>query len=331
MASKYAPLTKWLQNCGQDTVCLTYSELDAIIPIPLYAYKGRPSWANCTSSGSPFQMGWLNAGYIVSAIDMNAGWVEFSKGRPQQRVPRTPLPYSGRLDEEGLAAAIKKGYSCYNDMRSDPNHRYLSWEHCHKVFKQHKETPDSTDNDTLCLHLAWYLASWGMLRNSFLMQKDYRIHTTVVALLFEPEWDDLWDIPAAQLANKETAEKIMKLCARIIEAYLANGSEGTPTDTLLTKILLGTVGCVPAYDRYFKKAISRIGAAPQQFSASSLIALGALYTEHSEAFEALREHCSKAGFAYPAAKIIDMCFFEYGLTIEDSPQEIDNEKNCILH
>ncbi|MBQ0037328.1 MAG: hypothetical protein KBS74_01510 [Clostridiales bacterium] len=327
MASKYAPLTEWLQTCGQDTVRLTYTELEGIIPIPPSAYKDRPSWANCKSSGSPFQKGWLNAGYIVSAIDMKAGWVEFTKGEPQQRGTRTTaITYKQHLDEEALTAAIQKGYDCYNDMQSDPNHRYRSWGHCHKAFKQHREDPDSIDTDTLCLHLAWYLASWGMLRNSFLMQKDYRIHADVVDLLFEPEWDDLWDATAQQLANKETAQKIMQLCTRITEAYLASGSGGTPTNTLLTKILLGTVGCAPAYDRYFKQAISRIGAAPQQFSASSLTALGAMYIEHNAAFEALREHCSKAGFAYPAAKIIDMCFFEYGLTIKDNAQESTDEE-----
>ena len=326
MASKYAPLTQWLQNCGQDTVRLTFSELDEIIPIPLSAYKDRPAWANSKASGSPFQKGWMNAGYVVSAIDMKAGWVKFSKGEPQQRgTPSITNSYSGHLDEDGLAAAIQKGYDCYDEIRRDPNHRYLSWEHCHKVFKQRKEDPASIDTDTLCLHLAWYLASWGMLRNSFLMQKDYRIHAAVVDLLFEPEWDDLWDVTAERLAKEETGKKIMMLCARITETYLASGSEGTPTDTLLTKILLGTIACVPAYDRYFKKAIGSTGAASQQLSARSLSALGTVYTEHSEAFEALRKYCSAAGFEYPAAKIIDMCFFEYGLTLEGNTPEPENE------
>jgi hypothetical protein len=36
----------------------------------------------------------------------------------------------------------------------------------------------------------------------------------------------------------------MKLSDSITEAYVASGA-GIPTDTLLTKILLGTVGCVP--------------------------------------------------------------------------------------
>lgn len=323
MASKYAPLTEWLKNCGQYTVRLAFSELNRIIPIPPSAYTVRPSWANNKSSGSPFQLGWINAGYIVSSIDMNAGWVEFSKGEPKQR--RTINTYSGQLDEERLTAAIQMGYNCYNDMLRDPNHRYLSWEHCHKVFKQRKEVLGSIDTDTLCLNLAWYLASWGMLRNSFLMQKDYRIHAAVVDLLFDQEWDELWDITAEQLSKEVTGNKIMKLCRRITETYLANGSEGTPTDTLLTKILLGTIGCTPAYDRYFKIGIRSIGAASQQLSAKSLASLGTMYMEHSEAFETLREHCNKTGFSYPVAKILDMCFFEYGFTIANNTTEATKE------
>ena len=62
----------------------------------------------------------------------------------------------------------------------------------------------------------------------------------------------------------------------ITEAYVASGA-GIPTDTLLTKIMLGTVGCVPAYDRYFKKALADTGAAPQVFSAKSIRTLGNLY------------------------------------------------------
>ena len=61
----------------------------------------------------------------------------------------------------------------------------------------------------------------------------------------------------------------MKLSESITEAYVASGA-GIPTDTLLTKILLGTVGCVPAYDRYFKKTLADTGAAPQAFSAKSI-------------------------------------------------------------
>ena len=61
------------------------------------------------------------------------------------------------------------------------------------------------------------------------------------------------DLSPEKLSQEYYADRIMKLSESITEAYVASDA-GIPTDTLLTKILLGTVGCVPAYDRYFKKA-----------------------------------------------------------------------------
>lgn len=171
----------------------------------------------------------------------------------------------------------------------------------------------------LCLHLAWYLASWGMLRNSFLMQKDYKIHAAVVRVLYQPEWEALWDIDPEKLAQEWYATRIMKLCEAITEAYVDSGA-GIPTETLLTKILLGTIGCAPAYDRYFKKALSLTGAAQQRCNVQSLMALGKLYISRLDEFEALRKHCSER-VEYPAAKIIDMCFFEYGFQNDSDVEE----------
>ena len=111
----------------------------------------------------------------------------------------------------------------------------------------------------------------------------------------------------------------MKLSESITEAYVASGA-GVPTDTLLTKILLGTVGCVPAYDRYFKKALADTGAASQVFSAKSIRTLGNLYLAHKDEFEKLRKHCGSR-IEYPAAKILDMCFFEYGFQRDTDSQE----------
>lgn len=81
-----------------------------------------------------------------------------------------------------------------------------------------------------------------------------------------------------------------------------------------------TVGCVPAYDRYFKKALADTGAAPQVFSAKSIRTLGNLYLDHEDEFEKLRKHCGSR-IEYPAAKILDMCFFEYGFQRDASSQE----------
>ena len=320
IGEKYAPLGKWLKEQGEDSVKLTFDELNQIIPIPNHAYKNRPSWANLSNPAS-FCSSWISAGYVVDSISLEERWVVFRKDEVQSHTHHVKSPYRV-VDQKKLAEAIQAGYECYDSMEEDPHHRYLSWEHCHEAFRLNRCPQIDATIDYLCLHLAWYLASWGMLRNSFLMQKDYKIHADVVRLIYQPEWDDLWDISPEKLSQEYYADRIMKLSESITEAYAASGA-GIPTDTLLTKILLGTVGCVPAYDRYFKKALADTGAASQVFSAKSISTLGNLYLAHKSEFEKLRKYCSSR-IEYPAAKILDMCFFEYGFQRDTSSQEDSN-------
>lgn len=75
-----------------------------------------------------------------------------------------------------------------------------------------------------------------------------------------------------------------------------------------------------SYDRYFKKALADTCAASQVFSAKSIRTLGNLYLDHEDEFEKLRKHCGSR-IEYPAAKILDMCFFEYGFQRNASSQE----------
>lgn len=317
--SKYAELTKKLQECGEETVSYTFAELQDIIEIPNYAYTTRSAWAN-SANPSSFAAAWLNAGYIVKrgGVNLNEQWVIFQKGTAQPKnVAQKSLIRT--ICQNDVAQAIECGRDFYDGIATDSNHRYLSWEHCHEAFKQHRQQQDEVIIDYLCLHLAWYLASWGMLRNSFLIQKDYKIHAAIVKLLFEEQWSQLWDIEPEKMADEFYAKEIIRLCEAITTTY-AELNAGIPTDTLLTKILLGTVGCVPAYDRYFKKAVSTTGAATQNLTAKSIKMLGKLYVDNKTEFEALRQHCSRR-VIYPAAKILDMCFFEYGIRLGVEDEE----------
>lgn len=218
------------------------------------------------------------------------------------------------MDQQQLHEAIARGYMFYDSIKNDKHHRYNSWEYCHRVFLERRNNTDADTVDYLCLHLAWYLASWGMLRGgAFLLQKDYKIHEAVVKLLCQPEWNDLWDITPDKLAQEKYAQRIMILSREITKVY-ATLTGKLPSDTLLTKILLGTIGCTPAYDRYFKEGLKRAGLT-QQFGVRSLMQVGKLYQDNSAKFEDLRRHCSSR-IDYPPVKILDMCFFESGMEEE---------------
>ena len=86
---------------------------------------------------------------------------------------------------------IKSSTEFYNDLKSDENGRYRSWEHCYSHFMNARGRND-VDYDYLSLQLAFYLASWGMYRgSSFLLQKDYRVHISVVKELLSEKYDAL--------------------------------------------------------------------------------------------------------------------------------------------
>ena len=62
-----------------------------------------------------------------------------------------------------------------SNMVQDSNHRFKSWEYCYTAFGN----LDSVDY--LSLHLAFYLASWGMYRGSCgIFWKDYKIHIKTI-------------------------------------------------------------------------------------------------------------------------------------------------------
>ena len=73
------------------------------------------------------------------------------------------------------------------DLTADQHHRYRSWEHCYGFFRRitHKRIVRQHDD---ALQLGFYLASWGMYRgSSFLLQRAYTVHLSVVESLASPE------------------------------------------------------------------------------------------------------------------------------------------------
>lgn len=96
--NKYAALTEYLIESGKDSVSMSFEDLNKIISVPAYAYTDRPSWANCmTKNATPFQRGWMGAGYRVSMI--NLGW---------QQVEFTKSPFAITTDKQPVSAIVRK-------------------------------------------------------------------------------------------------------------------------------------------------------------------------------------------------------------------------------
>ena len=206
----------------------------------------------------------------------------------------------------------------YSQISEDKNHRYLSWEHCYNYFA--KSNPDK-DKEKACLHLAFYLASWGMYRgSSFLLWKDYLIHKPVVELLFKNRHLQAVDFCRAGEAE---LKEIFDLMASIKEWYQdrkniqsVNGDKNrmvNVTDTLATKIVLGTLGCIPAYDRYFIDGL-RLSKLPYSgLKLGNFSEVVRFYKENKFDFEcAQREIKKNSGVTYPSMKLVDMYFWQIG-------------------
>lgn len=212
--------------------------------------------------------------------------------------------------------AIRCIRTYYNETVEDAHGRYLSWQHCYNAFTTNRGGSDENTYDYLALHLAFYLASWGMYRgSSFLLQKDYKVHIPVVKILMEEQYNSLVGITAEELMNDANLNLLEEVSTRIRKAYADErpsfeGVTNNATDTLVTKILLGTLGCVPAYDRYYVQAVKQYGISAGGFNKESVRDVAKYYLSHKDEFETVRAELSTCGVEYPVMKLMDMCMWQ---------------------
>jgi hypothetical protein len=195
----------------------------------------------------------------------------------------------------------------YDEMATAANHRYKSWEHCYEYFNSNDVKFDA---DIAALHLAFYLASWGMYRGStVLLQHDYKFLTPLIPILME--YQGKIDINA-----DEYPKIILTLKDALSISDDENNQERHPTDTLVTKIIMGTLGVTPAYDKYFKDGlkISKSNIT-QKFGTKSLQGVQAFVASHKQELEAVQQQIQQSKeskVTYPLMKLVDMYFWQIG-------------------
>lgn len=179
---------------------------------------------------------------------------------------------------------IKSSTEFYNDLKVDENGRYRSWEHCYSHFIKARGSQE-IDYDYLSLQLAFYLASWGMYRgSSFLLQKDYKVHIPVVKELLNEKYDVLAGIDCIGFKD-DSNQKLLQDINSFLEQYYdkirhkvkEQKLKNQLSFTLITKILMGTLGCVPAYDRYFIAGIKNQKVATGNYNIRSVMQLVHFY------------------------------------------------------
>jgi biotin operon repressor len=195
----------------------------------------------------------------------------------------------------------------------EPTARYASFDYCFNHFQAFREDGRASDlgsPDNLelsCLHVGFYLASWGMLRGSTDLLKRSIKHLVPTIETIAMMQKDVWELDAH--AYDETSIGLLLDTAASLRTVLPDAS-----NILVTKVMLGVFGCVPAFDTFFKK-----GFAVSTFGRKALRKVASFYQENAETIEAHRVATldfatgTDSGRLYPRAKVIDMIFFIQGM------------------
>jgi hypothetical protein len=258
------------------------------------------------------------------------------------------------------------------------SHRFRSWEHCRNAFLNARNKPlDDALLDTLALHLAFYLASWGMYRgSSFLLSLDYTVHKKIVEIVMKDEYSLLFDSdrlivekPQEYLdllfGNSEKNGIVKEINAWYVkwhnevlsspiddldEMAETNAKEKKDVSTvLITKVLMGVYGCVPAYDRYVMDGLktqginATFGRRAVEALLKAVVKKDAVYNNILFARNGIVKEENKKYTALPPEnytfmKVVDMLFWEMGAghvvyvekTKERESTTVENLENMIF-
>jgi hypothetical protein len=217
----------------------------------------------------------------------------------------------GPLNGSELIVTIHEKIHAYYSGMAGAHHRYRSWEHCFQYFRSSTPQAIAIDRDHAALQLGFYLASWGMYRgSSFLLQHAYTAHLSAIDQIVAPQFAALWD---QEFGAHEDFE-LMTIIDSVIDGIKASYAPlGSATDTLVTKVLLGTFGCLPACDRYF---IGGFKAAGFRYSQLNSKFVESIHQFCRDNLLELREEQARirriGGIRYPLMKLVDMFFWQIG-------------------
>lgn len=314
--NKYDGLGQYLKNKNTNIVEITFKEIEERIndKLPNSFYLYSACWSTYSSH---FGRVILSYGYKTK-VNIKSQKVTFIKESGVIENKTTKL-YAN------MKKSLKRNIEIPTDLFdyfvnfeqpyfNDENSRYRSYDHLRNAFIKYRKNDDK--KDYLALMLYTYLASWGMLRNSFLLQKDYKFNLGLIEILCSKKYDGLMNVDCFNIKCSEI-ELLFDLIEDIGNFYLGNdyfeGSDlkkvASVTDTLISKIILGTFGCLIAYDRYVKHTLS-ILKIPVKLGKKSIVELFNFIKENQERIISLIPKFDRN--LYTPAKIVDMLFFEYG-------------------
>jgi hypothetical protein len=217
----------------------------------------------------------------------------------------------------------------YHGSVREPHDRDRSWEHCYKYFYENDAEIIKRERRQAALQLGFYLASWGMYRgSSFLLQYAFTIHEGIVDVVLDSKFSQLWNKDFGSRNTDFTlAPLIFDLCQEIKKAYqpFAKAKNKTVRDMLLTKVVLGTVGCFPAWDTYFDIGYRQCGfRPPSQLTVPFIEEVLQFCLAHIADFKSEQsridgeQNTPTSLKPYPLMKLEDMYFHEIGVELDQA-------------
>lgn len=108
--SKYQPLQQHLENSNTAEITLTFTEIEQIIgnTLPDSAHTKRQWWGN-RNKGALQSTSWIQAGYSVTKIDLEAKKITFSKqGAYKVKQVKAPVKDEVKWNSESIKALRQK-------------------------------------------------------------------------------------------------------------------------------------------------------------------------------------------------------------------------------
>ncbi len=196
-----------------------------------------------------------------------------------------------------------------------PTKRYASFDYCYNYFysfyPNNISNIASKDNiQTSCFQLGFYLASWGMFRGrSKLLQKSVKYFEPLIKWISKAD-KTLWEIDVD--SYEDNFQKIINAAHEIRD--ILKDDDFNPTETLVTKIMLGVFGNIPALDTYFSKSFG-----VRTVNKKGLTRIYKFYSKNKEVIDSFKIHTldlttgKETNIKYKKAKIIDMVGFVQGI------------------
>lgn len=219
---------------------------------------------------------------------------------------------------------IRRAIHSYYAPGLNHQHRYRSWEHCYAYFRENNPQGLAANPDEAALQLGFYLASWGMYRgSSFLLQYTYTVHRPAIAVLAEERFTPLLDMDCeSPTVVRVIVPLICELIGALRQAYkpfVLDAKSTQPTDTLISKIILGTFACLPACDRYFISGFKHEGLQYSGLNSGFVTEIHEYCRAHLKDLQREQSRLQSRGeLRYPLMKLVDTCFWQTGYELDNA-------------